>query len=432
MSVQTLPVVRIALLGCGNVGAALAELIADPELEGRAGLRLELAGVAVRDLGADRPVDAALLTDDAASLVARDDVDLVVELIGGIEPAGELVAAALAAGKPVVTGNKALLAERGAELSALAADRGVDLGFEAAVGGVVPIIRTLRESLEGERLTRVMGIVNGTTNFILSTMSEQGASYDDVLAEAQALGLAEADPSADVEGGDAAAKAAILARLAFGCSIPPALVHREGITALRSIDVSFAEHLGYAVKLLAVAELVGPDSVSARVHPAMLPLSHPLASVGGAFNAVFVEGEACGPVMLYGQGAGGRPTAAAVLGDVIEAARHLLAGSSSPAPLVMEGRRPVGMDDLRSAFYLSIDVADRPGVLASVATTFEANRISIRSMEQVGMGDEARLIFVTHLATERDMAATLVELAGLDAVDAVGGVLRVVGDEEGS
>ena len=438
MPASPLPVIRIAILGCGNVGAALVELLLDPagadDLASRAGARLEVIGVAVSDASRPRPsaphLRQDLLTEDAAGLIARDDVDLVVELMGGLEPAGALIASALSRGIPVVTGNKALLADRGLELGELAAAQGTDLGFEAAVGGVVPVIRTLRESFAGERITRIMGIVNGTTNFILSTMADRGSSYGEVLAEAQELGYAEADPTADVEGFDAAAKAAILARLAFGCPVPLTAVHREGITAVRDVDVSFARRLGFAVKLLAIAEQVGDGEISARVHPAMVPLDHPLAAVGGAFNAVFIEGEASGPVMLYGQGAGGKPTASAVLGDVIDAARHRLAGTSSPAPISTMDRAPVGIDELRSAFYLSIDVADRPGVLAVVATAFGDNRISIRSMEQVGLGDEARLIFLTHAATERDMAATLATLETVDAVDAVGGVLRVIGSEE--
>ena len=440
MPASSLPVIRIAILGCGNVGAALVELLLDPagadDLATRAGARLEIVGVAVSDASKPRPsaphLAQELLTEDAAALVGRDDVDLVVELMGGLEPAGSLISSALSRGIPVVTGNKALLADRGLELGDLAAAHGTDLGFEAAVGGVVPVIRTLRESFAGEQITRVMGIVNGTTNFILSTMAERGSSYGEVLAEAQALGYAEADPTADVEGFDAAAKAAILARLAFGCPVPLDAVHREGITSVRDVDVAFARHLGFAVKLLAIAERVGDGEISARVHPTMVSIDHPLAAVGGAFNAVFIEGEASGPVMLYGQGAGGKPTASAVLGDIIDAARHRLSGTSAPTPISTMDRIPVGLDELRSAFYLSIDVADRPGVLATVATACGDNQISIRSMEQVGLGDEARLIFLTHAATERDMAATLAALDTVDAVDSVGGVLRVIGsDEEG-
>ena len=423
--------VRVALLGGGNVGGALAELLVtrSAEIAERTGVRFELAGVAVRDPGRARAatIDPGLLTGDAAGLVARPDVDVVVELIGGIEPARALVEAALAAGRPVVTANKALLAAHGAELAELAAAHGVDLLYEAAVAGAIPVIRPLRESLAGERVVRVIGIVNGTTNYILTRMAEDGMDYAEALAEAQRLGLAEADPAADVQGDDAAAKAAILAGLAFGSDVLGADVYREGITGVRAVDIAFAAGLGYVVKLLAVAELVdgGPD-ISVRVHPAMLPGSHPLASVRGAYNAVFVEGEAAGELMLFGQGAGGVPTASAVLGDMIDAARNLAAGSAAPAP--RRGTATVRpLADLRSAFYLSLDVADRPGVLAVVATVFGDHGVSIRAMEQVGLGREARLVFLTHAAREGDVQATIAALDRLEQVDRVGGVLRVVG-----
>ncbi len=425
--------VGVAILGCGNVGGALAErlLTGADEIARRTGLDLELVGVAVQDLEKPRTADvpASLLTDDAKELIERDGVDIVVELIGGIEPARTLVEAALRAGRPVVTGNKALLAESGAELAHLAAENGVDLLYEAAVGGAIPVIRPLRESLAGERVVRVMGIVNGTTNYILSRMTDEGLDYDEALAEAQRLGLAERDPTADVEGDDAAAKAAILAGLAFGSDLVGASVYREGITGVRAVDVDFAGRLGYVVKLLAVAELVdgGPD-VSVRVHPAMVPRSHPLASVRGSFNAVFVEGDAAGELMLYGRGAGGVPTASAVLGDLIDAARNLRTGSPAPAP--RRGATPLRpLAELHSAFYLSLDVVDRPGVLAAVAKVFGDHGVSIRAMEQVGLGDEARLIFLTHTAREGDVGDTISELQALDTVDRVGGVLRVIEDE---
>jgi homoserine dehydrogenase len=341
-----------------------------------------------------------------------------------------LVETALRAGRPVVTANKALLAQAGAELADLASANGVDLLYEASVAGAIPVIRPLRESLAGERVMRVMGIVNGTTNYILTRMAEDGLDYADALAEAQSLGLAERDPTADVEGDDAAAKAAILAGLAFGSDVVGDDVHREGITGVRAMDVAYAARLGYVVKLLAVAELVdgGPD-VSVRVHPAMVPRSHPLASVRGAFNAVFVEGEAAGELMLYGRGAGGAPTASAVLGDLIDAARNLTQGAPAPAPRRGATRvRPI--DELRSAFYLNLEVVDRPGVLAAVATVFGNHGVSIRTMEQEGLGAEARLIFLTHAAREGDVQATLDDLRQLAAVDRVGAVLRVVAGDE--
>jgi homoserine dehydrogenase len=424
----------VALLGCGNVGGALAQMLTAgaAEIAGRTGIDLELAGVAVKDAGKDRPgVPAGLLTDDAKGLVERADVDLVVELIGGLDPARTLVEAALRAGKPVVTGNKALLAECGPELAALADAGGVDLLYEAAVAGAIPVIRPLRQSLAGERIVRVMGIVNGTTNFILTQMDEEGSDYADALAEAQQLGLAERDPSADVEGDDAAAKAAILAGLAFGAAVHGSAVHREGITGVRAVDVAFAKSLGYVVKLLAVAERVnGGPELSVRVHPAMVQRPHPLASVRGAFNAVFIEGAAAGELMLYGRGAGGTPTASAVLGDVVDAARNLRSGRPGPAPRFTDAALHP-LDELRSAFYLSMDVADRPGVLAAVATVFGDHKVSIRAMEQVGLGDEARLIFLTHTAREGDVRATISDLDALGVVDRVGGVLRVIGPDEG-
>ena len=331
----------------------------------------------------------------------------------------------------MVTGNKALLAVSGAELAQVAADAGVDLLYEAAVAGAIPVIRPLRESLAGEQILRVMGIVNGTTNFILTRMEEAGDSYDDALREAQQLGLAERDPTADVEGHDAAAKAAILAALAFGSDVVDADVHREGISTVSAADVAYAERLGYSVKLLAIAELLdGGPEISVRVHPAMVPKTHPLAAVRGAFNAVFVEGAVSGELMLYGRGAGGGPTASAMLGDLVDAARNLLAGAPAPAPKrTSTALRP--QSDMRSAFYLSMDVADRPGVLAAVAKIFGDHDVSIRAMEQVGLAEEARLIFLTHVAREGDLLATIDALRQHQAVDRVSGVLRVIGGPDG-
>lgn len=425
-------VVRIALLGCGTVGSALVGILQDraDALAVQSGARLEIAGIAVHDLTRTRPphVPTGLLTTDATGLVADPSVDIVVELIGGLTPSDELLRIALDAGKPVVTANKALLASpEGVALRSLAKERGVDLLYEAAVAGAIPLVRALRESLTGERIHRVMGIVNGTTNFILTKMSEQGADYADVLAEAQTLGLAERDPTADVEGFDAAAKAAILAGVAFGYDVAGADVMREGITAIRAVDVEFAERFGYSVKLMAIVERSGGDAVSVRVHPALVPKSHPLAGVRDAFNAVFIEGEAAGELMLYGQGAGGLPTASAVVGDLIDATRNLLAGTTAPTP----DRQPARLlpeSELQTQYYISLDVTDRPGVLAAVAKVFGDNDVSIRSMEQEGYAGEARLLLVTHLAREGDVRATLATLSELDTVEQIGGVMRIVGD----
>lgn len=421
--------VRVAVLGCGTVGGALVGLLLD-DAEGiaqRSGVRLALAGVAVADPAKHRGgVPAELLTGDAKALVTDPEVDVVVELIGGLDPARELVEAALGAGKAVVTANKALVAADGALLAATASAAGVDLLYEAAVAGAIPIIRPLRESLAGERVQRVTGIVNGTTNFILTLMAEQGASYEHALREAQRLGYAERDPSADVDGHDAAAKAAILSGLAFRCAVVGDDVPRQGISSLPAADVASAARMGFVVKLLAVAELVADGALSVRVHPSLVPSVHPLASVRGAFNAVFVEGEACGELMLYGRGAGGLPTASAVLGDVIDAAHNRLTGAAAPAP-PRGPARLLPLSEVRCPYYLSVEVADQPGVLAEVATAFGRHQVSIRSMEQDGLGEEARLIFLTHTARDGDVQATLAELAELPAVRRVGAVLRVVG-----
>ncbi len=431
--------VRIGLLGCGNVGAALVHQVrtrAD-DIAGRTGLRLEVARVAVRSLAKERPVplDEGVLTLDAAEVVVDPGIDVVVETIGGIEPARELTLAAIRAGKPVISANKELLANHGAELFAAAEAAGVDLLFEAAVGGGIPFIRPLRESLAGERIDRVMGIVNGTTNYILTRMTEEGASYGEALGEAQALGYAEGDPTADVEGHDAAAKAAIIASIAFGARVTAGEVYNEGISSVTTTDIDYARRLDYVVKLLAIAErhpsgaddkgAGDGDEISVRVHAAMVPSEHPLASVRDSFNAIFVEGEAVGELMFYGRGAGGAPTASAVLGDLIDAAANRAKGSHASVGALARARlRPI--DEVRTAYYLNVDVRDRPGVLAAVAGAFGDHGVSIRSMEQEGLGAEARLVFITHEAREADMQATIRELHKLDAVDRIASVLRVV------
>jgi homoserine dehydrogenase len=421
--------VRVGLLGCGNVGGALVDLVtSDAEsIAERTGVRLEIVRALVRDLGKERAVDRARLTDDPAQVATAPDVDVVVEVMGAVEPARSLILDALKAGKPVVTANKELIAAVGPELFDAAATAGVDLLFEAAVAGGIPLIRPLRESLAGERIIRVMGIVNGTTNYILTRMTEEGATYSDALAEAQQLGYAEPDPTADVEGFDAAAKAAIVASIAFGVAVGTGDVHREGISGLTSADIAFADQLGFVVKLLAIAESTD-GQVAVRVHPAMVPKTHPLASVRGSFNAVFIEGEAVGDLMLYGRGAGGLPTASALLGDLLDAAHNLRAGGTGRA-LVLGSAviRPIA--ELLSQYYLSIDVLDRPGVLSAVAGVFGEHGVSIRSMVQEGLGDEARLIFMTHTARERDVQATIAGLRELAAVDRIGSLLRVIGPE---
>ena len=423
------PTVRVGILGYGTVGAALVQLLAErsESVAARTGISLCVTRAAVRDLTKKRSgLDRRRFTTDPASVVAASDVDLVVETIGGIEPARTLILEALRLGKPVITANKELIATHGAELFAAADRAGVDLLFEAAVAGGIPIIRPLRESLVGEPISRVLGIVNGTTNYMLTRMAESGADYSAALAEAQQLGFAEADPTADVGGHDAASKAAILASIAFGMKVTGKQVTREGIEGITPADVAFAARLHHVIKLLAVAEEVD-GRISVRVHPAMLPVTHPLASVRGAFNAVVVEGRSVGRLMFYGPGAGGSPTASAVLGDVVDAAVNLRKGTH--ASIGVLGRlvpRPVG--ELSSAFYLNIEVTDRPGVLAAVANTFSRHDVSIQSMEQEGLGVDARIIFITHDVLEASMAQCLKELRKLAEVKRVVSVLRVVED----
>jgi homoserine dehydrogenase len=381
----------------------------------------------VRRLGRDRgplPVDPALFTTDALGLVKRDDVDVVIEVVGGIEPARTWLVEALQAGKSVVTGNKALLAEDGASLQEAAARGGGDLYYEAAVAGAIPLLRPLRESLHGDTITRVTGIVNGTTNFILSAMDATGAGYADALDEATALGYAEPDPTADVEGFDAAAKAAILASLAFHTRVGAGDVYREGITAVTAADVASAKQMGCTIKLLCIATRTD-QSVSVRVHPAMIPVTHPLASVGDAFNAVFVEAEAAGQLMFYGRGAGGAPTASAVLGDLVAVGRNRLSGVRAPGESAYADLhvRPIG--EAVTRYHISLDVADRAGVLATVAGVFAKHDVSIATVRQSGRNDEAVLVIVTHGAPDAALAATVDELRGLDIVRSIASVLRV-------
>jgi homoserine dehydrogenase len=425
---------KVALLGCGTVGSAVLRLLAEQstDLAARIGRSVEVAGIAVRRPDHHPDVPADLLTTDAEALVTREDVDLVVEVIGGIEPARTLILAAFEAGKSVVTANKALLADDGPALHAAAAKAGVDLYYEAAVAGAIPLLRPLRESLAGDQLRRVVGIVNGTTNYILSRMSETGAGFTEALAEATDLGYAEADPTADVDGFDAAAKAAILASLAFHTPVSAADVYREGISSVSATDVARAAEIGCTVKLLAICERVpngngDGDTVAVRVHPAMIPTSHPLASVGGAFNAVFVEAEAAGQLMFYGQGAGGEPTASAVLGDLVAVARNRVAGAAGPAATGYANLAVRPMAETPTQYHVSLDVADKPGVLATVAQEFARHDVSISTVRQNGHGDAATLVIVTHSAPDAALAATIAALRDMPVVRGVTSVLRVEG-----
>ncbi len=426
---------RVGLLGCGVVGTEVARLLtrdAD-ELAQRVGARLELVQIAVRRKGRDRDLDvpADIFTTDAKALVSRGDLDVVIEVIGGIEPARDLILTALDHGASVVTANKALLAEDGATLFEAAARAQRDLYFEAAVAGAIPIVRPLRESLAGDRVSRVLGIVNGTTNFILDAMTTTGAGFNDALDEAQRLGYAEADPTADVEGFDAASKAAILASLAFHTRVDIGGVYREGISEVTAADVKSADEMGCVVKLLAICERHdGPDgpAVSARVHPAMIPQSHPLASVREAYNAVFVESEAAGQLMFYGPGAGGAPTASAVLGDVVSVARNRLGNVFGPGESTHAELRVLDIGKARTRYHIAIDVEDRTGVLASIATTFADCDVSIKTMRQEGYGDDAQLVIVTHQADDAALSETVDRLRKLDMVRDVSSVMRVEGE----
>lgn len=428
---------RVALLGCGVVGSAVARLLTDhaDDLAARVGRPMELAGIGVRrDI--ERPgIDPSLFTTDSAALVARDDIDLVVEVIGGIEPARSLILSAMEHGASVVTANKALLAEDGQSLYAAAEQAGVDLYYEAAVAGAIPIIRPLRESLVGDQITTVMGIVNGTTNFILDKMHTDGSDFDDVLAEAQALGYAEADPTADIEGFDAAAKAAILAGLAFHTRVTADDVHREGITEITSSDIAAARSMDCTVKALAICRLEesnGEQRISVRTHPAMIPNAHPLASVGGAFNAVVVESSNAGRLMFYGPGAGGDPTASAVMGDLVTIARNRVRGASGPKESAYAALPVMAMGEVRTRYFMSLDVADQPGVLARVANCFAEHAVSVKTMRQEisqrGDVGGARLVLVTHSASESALRATVDALADLPEVHEVLSVMRVEGE----
>jgi homoserine dehydrogenase len=430
-------VLRVGMLGCGTVGAAVVRLLEShrDDIERRAGCRLEVRKVAVRDpaRARDVPLPPSAFVDDPIAVVEDPDVEIVCELIGGLEPAGALVLAAFDRDKPVVTANKELLATRGRELFDASDAKGLDLYFEAAVGGGIPLIRPLKESLTGERLRRVMGIVNGTTNFILTKMSEEGRGFADVLADAKRLGYAEADSSADVDGHDAAAKCAILASIAFNARVVASDVFREGIAGVTIEDIEFARRLGYVVKLLAIAEMEpaedGDERIAVRVHPAMIPAAHPLASVRDAYNAVFVEGPNVGELMFYGRGAGGEPTATAVVGDLVSVARNLLAGARGVGCTCFHERTIRPIEEMTGQYYILLRVEDRPGVLAEIASVFGESDVSIKSVWQEGSGEDAQLVFITHRAREGPFQVAVAALRGLPAVVEVRSVLRVEAEE---
>ncbi len=434
--------VGVAVLGLGNVGSQVVRIIEQsaPDLAARIGAPLELRGIGVRRVAADRGVPIDMLTDNIEELVCREDVDIVVELMGPVEPARKAILAALEHGKSVVTANKALLAQSTGELAQAAEHAHVDLYFEAAVAGAIPVIRPLTQSLAGDTVLRVAGIVNGTTNYILSAMDSTGADYASALADASALGYAEADPTADVEGYDAAAKAAILASIAFHTRVTADDVYREGISKITPEDFASARALGCTIKLLSICERITTDEdqqrVSARVYPALVPLTHPLASVNGAFNAVVVEAEAAGRLMFYGQGAGGAPTASAVMGDLVMAARNRVQGGRGPRESKYAELPIAPMGSIPTRYYVSMHVADRPGVLSSVAQEFAKREVSIAEVRQEGVADKggqrvgARIVVVTHRANDAALSETVAALADLDVVERVASVLRLEGTNE--
>ncbi|MDQ0716209.1 homoserine dehydrogenase [Streptomyces luteogriseus] len=423
---------KVALLGCGVVGSEVARIMTThaDDLTARIGAPVELAGVAVRRPDKVREgIAPELVTTDATALVKRGDIDVVVEVIGGIEPARGLITTAFEHGASVVSANKALLAQDGAALHAVAEQHGKDLYYEAAVAGAIPLVRPLRESLAGDKINRVMGIVNGTTNFILDKMDSTGAGYQEALDEATALGYAEADPTADVEGFDAAAKAAILAGISFHTRVRLDDVYREGMTEVTAADFASAKEMGCTIKLLAICERAEDGaSVTARVHPAMIPLSHPLASVRGAYNAVFVESDAAGQLMFYGPGAGGSPTASAVLGDLVAVCRNRLSGSTGPGESAYAALPVSPMGDVVTRYHISLDVADKPGVLAQVATVFAEHGVSIDTVRQSGKDGEASLVVVTHRASDAALTGTVEALRKLDTVRGVASIMRVEGE----
>ncbi len=424
--------IYIGMLGCGVVGSQVAALLEknNAELSTRAGAKLILKKIAVRDIKAAREgINQSLFTTDAQSVIDDAEIDIIIEVMGGIDPARELILAAIKNGKSVITANKALLASHGADLFTAADNKGVDLYYEAAVAGAIPIIRPMRESLVGDQITRVMGIVNGTTNYILTKMDEEGRAFADVLKEAQSLGYAEADPTADVEGIDAASKAAIIAGLAFHSRVSVDDVYREGISSITADDVAVAKTMNHVIKLLAIAELTSDDRISVRVHPTLIPRSHPLAAVRNAFNAVFVEAKSAGQLMFYGPGAGGAPTASAILGDVVAVARHRVSDSVGPRESDYADRAIAPIGDTKTQFLIRLNVADKPGVLAAIAQVFAKEGVSIQTVRQSGRGNDAELIVVSHGATEEALSSTVSALSKMDIVTKVESVLRVLGSQ---
>lgn len=421
----------VGLIGCGTVGSGVFRILVENRelIARRLGCPLEISRVAVRDLADPRYVEVPphMLTTDAREVVRDPGVDIVVEVIGGIEPARSFILEAIERGKHVVCANKELVSTHGREILEAAERRGVDFAFEASVGGAIPIIMPLKYSLAGNSIKEVLGIVNGTTNYILTRMSEDGLDFQQALRQAQERGYAEADPTNDVEGKDAAAKLAILASIAFNSRVTLGDVYTEGITGVTEADIRFASELGYAIKLLAIAKDEG-DGISVRVHPTMIPFQHPLASVREENNAIFVSGDAAGELMFYGKGAGSLPAASAVVGDVVTIARNVLAGGRMVGCTCFRDRPIKPMEEIESRYFMIFDVPDRPGVLAKIAGVFGENMVSIKSVIQHGTGEEARIVLVTHRVKEGRMRETVRGLEQLDVVERIVSLIRVEGD----
>jgi len=420
--------VNIGLLGCGTIGSGVFHLMQKnkAELAEAAGRPLRIVRILVKDLDESRPfpADRSLMVTDAGALTDDQEIDIFIEVMGGVEPARAITLEVLSRGKHLVTANKELVSNHGRELMEAAAKADSQVRFEASVGCGIPLIRPLEESLGGDNVEKIMGIVNGTTNYILTRMSEEGSTYAEALAEAQKLGYAEADPSADVEGADAASKLAILCSIAFKVGVTADQVYREGIRDIRPDDLDNARELGYAVKLLAIAS-AEDDGISARVHPTMIPLGHPLASISGNFNAVFVIGESVGELMFFGQGAGPLPTATAILGDVVNIVRDLGSPTVSDRSYWSRPGEVKSMEDVVTRFYMVLRVVDRPGVLAKIAGVFGDNQVSLESVVQKGIGDQAQIVLITHEVMERNFRAAREGLEGLDVVLEVPSVIRV-------
>jgi homoserine dehydrogenase len=420
--------IRIGMLGFGTVGTGTYRMLVDnrESISRKIGREIDITRIGIRDQNKERALDQSHFTTDLASIVSDPNIDVVVELIGGVDPAAELVETALMNGKHVVTANKELIAKHGSRLVHLAKSKGLDLHYEAAVGGGIPLVQPLKHQLAGNDVIRMMGILNGTSNYILTKMESEGADFADALAEAQAAGYAEADPTNDVEGIDTSYKISILASIAFGKQVPVEAIYREGISKLGITDIEYARSWGYKIKLVGVVDAVGPDAVSVRVHPSMIPNSHPLASVSGVYNALWLHGDFVGDVMFSGRGAGSDPTGSAVIGDLIDVGRNMVGGGSGSAIPYDMGMKVVPIDNIQSAFYLRLVVKDRPKTLGEISMVFGAFEISIAEMQMRTLpNDMGEIVFLTHRASEKSFADALTQVGALEAVAKVAATIRV-------